>query len=109
MPLVPTDEAIIYRNFIQGAGNRAIAVGFPEKLNLAFDANELRLALIWKGGFIDAARHWTDRGAGAEGPLGDDILQLPPGPGFAVLPKTDAPWPTANPRENGREVPRATG
>jgi mono/diheme cytochrome c family protein len=103
MPLVPTDEAIIYRNFIQGAGNRAIAVGFPEKLNLAFDANELRLALIWKGGFIDAARHWTDRGAGAEGPLGDDILRLPPGPNFAVLPRTDAPWPTANPRENGQK------
>jgi mono/diheme cytochrome c family protein len=103
MPLVPTDEAIIYRNFIQGAGNRAIAVGFPEKLNLAFDANELRLALIWKGGFIDAARHWTDRGAGAEGPLGDDILHLPRGPNFAVLPKTDAAWPMANPRQNGEK------
>jgi mono/diheme cytochrome c family protein len=103
MPLVATDEAIIYRNFIQGAGNRAIAVGFPEKLNLAFDANELRLALIWKGGFIDAARHWTDRGAGAEGPLGDDVLGLPAGPGFAVLAKTDAPWPKDNPRENGQK------
>lgn len=103
LPLVPTDGAIIYRNFIQGAGNRAIGVGYPEKLNLAFDANDLRLALIWKGGFIDAARHWTDRGAGAEGPLGDDIVRLPPGPGFAVLPKADAAWPTANPRESGQK------
>jgi mono/diheme cytochrome c family protein len=103
IPLNPTDEAIVYRNFIQGAGNRAIAVGFPEKVNLAFDANELRLALVWRNGFIDAARHWTDRGVGAEGPLGDDVLKLPPGPDFAVLPKTDAPWPTANPRENGEK------
>jgi len=103
IPLVPTGEAIVYRNFIQGAGNRAIGVGYPEKLNLAFDANELRLALIWKGGFIDAARHWTDRGSGFEGPLGDDVLVMPPGPGFAVLPKVDAAWPKDNPRENGQK------
>jgi mono/diheme cytochrome c family protein len=103
LPLVPTDGAIIYRNFIEGAGNRAIGVGYPEKLNLAFDANELRLAMIWKGGFIDAARHWTDRGAGAEGPLGDDIVHLPAGPNFAVLAKPDTPWPTTNPRANGEK------
>ena len=41
---VPFEEAIIYRNFIEGAGTRAIGVGYPEKLNLAFDANEMRLA-----------------------------------------------------------------
>jgi mono/diheme cytochrome c family protein len=93
IPLVPTSEAIIYRNFIQGAGVRAIGVGYPEKLNLAFDANDLRLALVWKGGFIDAARHWTDRGSGFEGPLGDDVLALGAGPTFAVLDKPDAAWP----------------
>ena len=48
MELIPTDEAVIYRNFIQGAGARAIGVGYPEAINLAFDANDLRLALIWK-------------------------------------------------------------
>jgi len=101
MPLVPTDGAIIYRNFIQGAGTRAIGVGYPEKLNLAFDANDLRLALIWKGGFIDAAKHWTDRGAGFEGPLGDEVLSLPSGPSFAVLAKADAAWTTGNTRDAG--------
>ena len=49
MPLVADKEAVIYRNFIQGAGPRAIGVGYPEKANLAFDANDLRLALIWQG------------------------------------------------------------
>ncbi|HVK11122.1 MAG TPA: c-type cytochrome [Gemmataceae bacterium] len=93
LPLVPAGEAIIYRNFIQGAGPRAIGVGYPEKLNLAFDANDLRLALIWKGGFIDAARHWTDRGSGFEGPLGDDVLALAGGPTFAVLGEPDTEWP----------------
>jgi hypothetical protein len=101
MPLMPLDGAIVYRNFIQGAGVRAIGVGYPEKLNLAFDANDLRLAMIWKGGFIDAAKHWTDRGAGFEGPLGDDVVNLPTGAPFAVLDKSDKEWPGANPRESG--------
>src|SRR5262249_29874657 len=35
IPLIPTKSAIIYRNFIQGAGPRAIAVGYPEKVHLA--------------------------------------------------------------------------
>jgi mono/diheme cytochrome c family protein len=101
MPLVPYEDAIIYRNFIEGAGTRAIGVGYPEKLNLAFDANELRLAMIWKGGFIDAAKHWTDRGAGFEGPLGDDVMKLPSGAAFAFLAKSDTAWPTGNPKEAG--------
>lgn len=101
IPLMPIGEAIIYRNFIQGAGSRAIGVGYPEKANLAFDANEMRLAMIWQGGFIDAARHWTDRGVGFEGPLGDNVLPLPTGPTFAVLDKADAAWPTKAPKENG--------
>src|SRR5262249_14979482 len=74
IPLVPEREAIIYRNFIEGAGPRAIAVGYPEKAHLAFDANDLRLALVWQGAFMDASRHWTDRGAGFEPPLGDNVL-----------------------------------
>lgn len=101
LPLVPFEEAIIYRNFITGAGNRAIGVGYPEKLNLAFDANELRIAMIWKNGFIDAAKHWTDRGQGTEGPLGDDVLPLPAGAPFAKLAKTDLAWPTQSAREMG--------
>ncbi|HZT81541.1 MAG TPA: hypothetical protein VFA26_15045, partial [Gemmataceae bacterium] len=101
IPLIPTTSAILYRNFIQGAGTRAIGVGYPEKANLAFDANELRLALIWQGAFIDAARHWTDRGAGSEGPLGDNVLKLHGGAPFAVLSKSDAAWPTTAPKEMG--------
>ena len=87
---MPDKEAIIYRNFIEGAGPRAIGVGYPEKANLAFDANDLRLALIWQGAFIDAARHWTDRGDGFQPPLGDNVLHLPAGVAFAVLAKADA-------------------
>jgi hypothetical protein len=94
IPLVPINSAILYRNFISGAGNRAIAVGYPEKANLAFDANELRLALLWQNSFINAARHWTGRGEGSEGPLGDNILKLHAGAPFATLEKSDSAWPT---------------
>src|SRR5262249_37635199 len=52
IPLVPETTAIIYRNFIEGAGPRGIAVGYPEKVHLAFDANDVRLAMLWQGAFI---------------------------------------------------------
>src|SRR5262249_34417964 len=100
-PLVPTTTAIIYRNFITGSGVRAIAVGYPEKAHLSFDANELRLALLWRGAFIDAGKHWTDRGAGSEGPLGDDILALHTGAPFAVLHHADEAWPNAPAKAQG--------
>lgn len=103
IPLIPTTEAIIYRNFIEGAGTRAIGVGFPEKVNLAFDANNLRLAMIWHGAFIDAGRHWNGRGEGFEGPLGDNILPLPNGPSFASLASETDAWPTKSARDLGQQ------
>ena len=99
--VVAYDEAVIYRNFIEGAGTRAIGVGYPEKLNLTFDANNLRLAMLWHGGFIDANQHWNGRGAGFVGPLGDNVLRLPEGPPLAVLETADAAWPIAPARDNG--------
>jgi mono/diheme cytochrome c family protein len=101
IPLIPDKEAIIYRNFIAGAGARAIGVGYPEKANLAFDANELRLALIWQGEFIDAARHWNDRGVGFEAPLGENVVALPSGVAFAVLAKDDDAWPSKSAKDLG--------
>lgn len=93
LELVPETEPIVYRNFIKGAGARAIAVGYPEGAHLAFDADQGRLALIWQGAFIDASMHRSDRSAGWAPPLGDHVRQLPPGPPFAVLPNREAPWP----------------
>jgi mono/diheme cytochrome c family protein len=95
IPLVAKDEPILYRNFIQGAGPRAIGVGYPERVNLAFDANHLRLALLWQGEFIDASKHWVDRGAGFQAPAGDNVVALPDAPPFATLADAKAPWPAA--------------
>ncbi len=99
--LKPSDAPIIYRNFIEGAGNRAIAVGYPEQLNLVFDANEFRLAMIWHGAFLDASRHWTGRGQGTIGPLGDNLLELGKHPSFARLDSANVSWPTIPGREAG--------
>jgi mono/diheme cytochrome c family protein len=101
IPLVPGAEALIYRNFIEGAGPRAIGVGYPERANLAFDANDLRLALVWQGDFIDAARHWIGRGEGYQPPLGDNVLTLPAGPSFARLASPTFAWPAESPRKPG--------
>jgi len=95
IPLVVAQEPVIYRNFIQGAGNRGIGVGYPGGINIAWSAESMNLALIWRGAFIDASRHWNSRGGGHEKPLGYDVLQ-PTGevtPAFFITDKPDAAWP----------------
>jgi mono/diheme cytochrome c family protein len=94
-------EAAIYRHFIEGGGPRAIGVGFPEKANLCFDGEDLRLAMIWHGPFIDAAKHRTGRGQGYEKPLGGNVVSLPSGPAFARLDGDDAAWPEIKGRPPG--------
>ena len=93
--IVASDEAVIYRNFIAGSGPRSIGVGYPEKGNLSFDASTMRVAMIWHGPFIDAARHSSGRGQGFEPPLGHNKLMLPEGPPLAILPDRDIKWPEA--------------
>jgi cytochrome c2 len=99
--LVPAGRPIIYRNFIEGAGPRAIGVGFPEHVNLAWDAEVMRLALAWKGGFMDAGRHWSGRGEGWQPPLGDGVFAPDAAAAIDVLPTREAPWPEAPPRQRG--------
>lgn len=94
IPLSPTEtEAVIYRNFIEGAGARAIGVGYPGSVNLAFDADQMRIALVWQGAFIDAALHWNGRGQGFQRPLGYNVFSMVEGVPFVALESSDAKWP----------------
>ncbi len=77
MELQAVKSPKMYRNFIQGAGPRAIGVGYPEGVNLAFDAQLGRMALIWQENFIDASLHWNGRGQGFQPPLGENVLSFP--------------------------------
>jgi len=99
--LRPDARPVIYRNFIEGLSARGIAVGYPERANLAWDANKLALTLAWHGRFIDAGKHWEGRGPGFQGPLGDHLIRLEDQVPLAVLENDKAPWPTNPPRELG--------
>ena len=102
MPITVANEPVIYRNFIAGAGTRGIGVGYPGGINLAWSAGHMNLALVWRGAFIDAGRHWSGRGGGAQPPLGYDVVR-PAGelsPPLAVLASTADEWPKCDPKEN---------
>ncbi len=101
IPLVVKDEPVIYRNFIAGAGNRGIAVGYPGGVNLVWSAEQMNLALLWRGAFIDASRHWNSRGGGHQPPLGYDAAQPVYGPPLTVLGAPDAAWPAQEERAPG--------
>ncbi len=96
--LTVRDEAVIYRNFITGAGNRGIAVGYPGSANITWSAEQMNLALIWRGAFIDASKHWNSRGGGTQNPLGYDVVHPSDGEPFAILPTPDAAWPAKQDR-----------
>ncbi len=99
--LIPVDRPIIYRNFIEGISPRGIAVGFPQKVHFAWDAEQFTPRLIWHGAFIDASMHWVGRGQGNQTPLGDHVMTLPAGPPIAALASSDELWPAKAPRTSG--------
>ncbi len=58
----------------------------------------MNLALAWRGAFIDAARHWRNRGGGHQPPAGFDVVRttdlVPP---LAVVEDAAAAWPSFTP------------
>lgn len=95
------DEAVILRRSVENTGKRGISVGLPRGVNLTFDAERLGMNQLWWGAFVEASGVWTSQGSGEVRILGKDRVALPPGPGCAILPTADAPWPTATRRELG--------
>lgn len=98
--LSPNDKPIVYRNFIEGLSPRGIAIGYPEKVNVAWDAGNMNLRLLWKNEFIDASKHWVGRGPGFQGPQGDDITVFEKSAPIAHLSEPMATWPTEPARKN---------
>jgi hypothetical protein len=87
LEIVVHEEARLLRRSYQGIGKRGIGVGYPGNVNLAFDAEQLRLAMIWKGKFVDPAGVWYGQGHGHVRTLGRPI-PFAPGPDLddATLP-----------------------
>jgi putative heme-binding domain-containing protein len=67
--IVVAEEAQMLRRSYPGIGKRGIGVGYPGGVNLAFDAEQLRLHAVWQGGFVDTGGVWSGQGAGNVHPL----------------------------------------
>lgn len=67
-------------------GYRGIGVGYPERINLAFDAGEMALRQLWKGEFASVD-------SGSFRPRGTDSILFPPGIPFHRLKSLDDHWP----------------
>lgn len=80
------DHAEMVRGRGTQAGFRAIGVGYPERINLAFDSEEMALRLLWKGAFAKV-NHGSFRVAGS------DTITFPKGIPFHRLKSMDAHWP----------------
>ncbi|MBI1247910.1 c-type cytochrome [bacterium] len=84
------DQAKTYRGRSRVAGFRGIAVGFPEKINYAFNAQTGTLSAIWQGDFINV--NWGGQGAGDFHPAARAI-QLDQDVSFMRLADDNMPWP----------------
>ena len=89
MQLLAGKRAVILRRSYQGIGKRGIGVGYPGGVNLAFDAEQMRLAMIWKGPFADPGGVWRGQGSGTVRPLSREVLRFPNGPD---LDDGQSPW-----------------
>ncbi|MDA7914935.1 c-type cytochrome [bacterium] len=87
--LASEGHAAMLRRSYQGIGKRGIGVGYPGGVNLAFDAEQLRLAMIWKGKFADPAGVWRSQGHGTVRPLGSELIRFEAGP---ELDSSQSPW-----------------
>ena len=73
-------EAVMLRRSYPNIGKRGIGVGYPSGINLAYDAEQMRLALMWKGGFADPGGVWRGQGHGRVRPLSPEVWSLGLGP-----------------------------
>ena len=75
--IVPKDRPVVQRAFLDGVGVRAILVGFPTGVHLAYDGDRGGPGLAWKGRFFDAYLTWFSRFPTFEKPLGEQVVAWP--------------------------------
>lgn len=92
------DRPRVFRTYLDAAGARGIAVGFPVGVHYAYDAEAGRLTQAWQGEFLDASGAWAGRGGNSRGAGGEVLWTAPAGPALLVGRPPDA-WPDAHPEE----------
>jgi cytochrome c553 len=75
--IVPKDRPVVQRAFTDGVGVRAILVGFPSGVHLAYDGDKGGPGLAWKGRFFDAYLTWFSRFPTFEKPIGEQVVAWP--------------------------------
>ena len=75
--IVPKDRPVVQRAFLDGVGVRAILVGFPTGVHLAYDGDKGGPGLAWKGRFFDAYLTWYSRFPTFEKPIGTEVVAWP--------------------------------
>lgn len=95
--LTPTERPILLRTFMRDAGPHAIAVGFPQGIHFAWDAEAMRLATGWKGRFLDAQGTWFVRSAPPAEPLGEALIRIDAVAGGWLLSAAERPDGEATP------------
>ena len=88
--LLATDEVRTYRGRSSVAGFRGIAIGYPEKLNYAFNAETGTLSAIWRGEFIRVDRN--GQGSGSFNPA-SPFIQLSQDVSLIEPLDDQTPWP----------------
>jgi mono/diheme cytochrome c family protein len=91
LTLAVKDRPVVLRTFMPDAGSRAIAVGFPGGVSVAFDAQTCRLAYAWSGNFLDASPVWADRGGNPAKVLGARLWTAPAGCPVGLRPSEEPP------------------
>lgn len=62
-PVIDADlRPMVRRMFLPHASPAAIAVALSGDLNLCWDAGTCCLRYVWRGGFLDAEKHFTSKG-----------------------------------------------
>jgi mono/diheme cytochrome c family protein len=84
------DTPVTHRGRSRIAGFRGVAVGLPEKLSYAFNAETGTLSAIWEGEFVNI--NWSGQGSGDFNPASQSV-ELAQDVSFAVLEDENAPWP----------------
>ena len=96
--LAPSERPMVLRTFMDGVGTHALAVGFPEKIHFAFDAETCEVRRIWRGDFLNAHGTWFDRFTPPARPLGSPVVTPNDGHVLAVLKSASDPWPAPKDR-----------
>ncbi len=68
------------------AGYRGIGVGYPARISLSFDSEQMSLRQLWKGEFANVD-------LGSYHPRGTELISFPPGIPFDRLKSLDDRWP----------------